>query len=178
MFVEEIVSHLELTSPEELRAARVPRRHVTLWEVGTEHLQAIREVHDRVAWPHGWPSLLWSSDTWWEHLERPGVRTWIAEVDGQVAGLAQLQAQPGGAVEIEFFGLAPEFVGVGIGGHLLTLVTRLAWEFAPVDGTPIGRVWLRTSSHDHGNAVANYRARGFRLHHIEVRQREFVLASR
>jgi GNAT superfamily N-acetyltransferase len=178
MLVEDVVSYLEMTSPAELRPGRPPQRKMRLREIGLEHAPEIREIHDRLAAPHGWPSLAWSPEKWLEHLTRPGVRIWIAEVGGETAGLAQLQAQPGGDVEIEFFGLAPEFVGTGLGGHLLTLATELAWKITPVDGTPIGRVWVRTSSHDHANATTNYKARGFRLYHTETRRREYVTTAR
>ncbi|MFI0424742.1 GNAT family N-acetyltransferase [Spongiactinospora sp. 9N601] len=183
MLVHDVVYHLEMTSPAELRPARPSGAAVRLRETGTEDVREFREIHDRVAGPHGWPSLTWPESRWREHLARPGVRAWIAEVDGRPAGLAQLQAQPGHTVEIEYFGLAPEYVGNGIGGHLLTLITRMAWEIAPVEeprgdgGGEIRRVWLRTSRSDHPHARANYQARGFRLTHEEPWEREFVIAG-
>jgi GNAT superfamily N-acetyltransferase len=70
------------------------------------------------------------------------------------------------------FGLVPEFVGRGFGGHLLTLGTRLAWETEHPGGTATRRVWLQTSSHDHPHALANYRRRGFRIFRTEQRRRE------
>lgn len=174
MLVDDIVHHLEMTGPDELRPARVPAVPMRLQEAGPADLAAIRDLHDRVAGPYGWRSLAWTEDQWRECLTRPGVRTWLPSVVDRTAGLAVLQSQPGGEVEIDFFGLVPEFVGQGLGGHFLTEVSRLAWRMAPVDADAVRRLWLRTSSHDHPNARASYEARGFRLFRTETRQRELV----
>ncbi|RBQ13897.1 GNAT family N-acetyltransferase [Spongiactinospora rosea] len=184
MLTHDVVYHLEMTSLAELRPARPSRAAVRLREIGLADVRDFREIHDRVGGPHGWPSLTWPESRWREHLARPGVRAWIAEVDGRPAGFAQLQAQPGHTVEIEYFGLAPEYVGHGIGGHLLTLITRLAWEPAPggeesgvESGEEIRRVRVRTSRSDHPHARANYQARGFRLTREEPWEREFGIAA-
>ncbi|WP_165945104.1 GNAT family N-acetyltransferase [Micromonospora sp. KC723] len=177
MILTDFVSYLEMTSPDQLRPAVVDRA-LRLRSVGMDELPLVRKVHDVVAGPHDWESLRWSEQRWREHLGRPGVHTWIAEFGGAPAGLAQLQVQPGGDVETEFFGLMPEFIGRGIGGGLLTLVTRAAWGLPSVDGTPIQRVWQRTSVYDHPNALPGYLARGYRLYRTEARQREFTSLPR
>lgn len=174
VLVDDIVSHLEMTGPDELRPARVPDEEIRLREVGPDDLAVVRDLHDLVANPYGWRSLAWSADQWLECLTRPGVRTWLPHVGGRPAGLAVLQSQPGGHVEVDFFGLVPAFVGRGLGGHFLTEITRLAWRMTPVDADAVRRLWLRTSSHDHPNAKASYEACGFRVFHTETRQRELV----
>ncbi|MEV6711594.1 GNAT family N-acetyltransferase [Lentzea sp. NPDC051208] len=166
MLVEDVVSYLEMKSPQELRPARDRGTEVELREVSD--VDTIRAVHDRVAGPYGWMSLAWTAEKWRESLDRPGVRTWVPRIDGADAGFALLCFDPGGDVEIDFFGLAPEFTGRGLGGHFLTVVTRTAWEAGAT------RVWLRTSSYDHPHARASYEARGFRLFKTETRERELV----
>jgi GNAT superfamily N-acetyltransferase len=96
----------------------------------------------------------------------------VARVGGEPAGLIELEARPGGEVELTVFGLVPEFVGRGFGGHLLTLAVRLAWDAGHPDGGATRRVWLHTASADHANALPNYRARGFRVVRTEVRRKE------
>lgn len=61
-------------------------------------------------------------------------------------------------VEIETFGLLPEFVGKGMGGHALTLAIQRTWELIP----GVGRVWLHMSTLDHPGVLPNYHHRGFR----------------
>ena len=68
-----------------------------------------------------------------------------------VAGLAELEAQPNGDVGIVVSGLVPEFVGKGFGGAFLTVATRRAWNMETC-GRPTTRVWLQTSSRDHPHA--------------------------
>jgi GNAT superfamily N-acetyltransferase len=90
----------------------------------------------------------------------------------EVAGVVEVEVQPGGDVEITVFGLVPEFIGRGFGAHLLTVGTRLAWDLEPPDGARVRRVWLHTSSRDHPHAKPNYERRGFRPFRTERRQRD------
>ena len=173
MRVDQTITHLEMTSPDQLRAGSAPPAEITVESVDESALLLIRSTHDRIAIPYHWSSLEWSEQRWLELLARPGIRSWIARaggvygVDRDVIGLVQCEMQPPGDVEIIKFGLVPEFVGRGFGAHLLTLATRLAWDLGGVD-----RVWLHTSSLDHPHAVGNYRNRGFHQFRVEHRPRE------
>lgn len=167
VLVDQTVTYLEMTSPDQLLAAKAPPAEVALDRVDATALALIRSTHDRIAAPHHWSSLEWSEQQWSDLLARSGVRSWIARVGPDVIGLVQLELHPGRGVEITKFGLVPEFVGRGFGGHLLTLATRLAWDVGGVD-----RVWLHTSSFDHPHALGNYRNRGFRQFRVEHRPRE------
>jgi GNAT superfamily N-acetyltransferase len=104
-------------------------------------------------------------------MSKPGVRAWLARVGGEPAGVIEIEVRPGSEVEITLFGLVPEFVGRGFGGHLLTQAVRLAWETEQPDGAPTRRVWLHTASADHAHALPNYQARGFRVVRSEVRRK-------
>lgn len=167
MIVDQTVTYLEMTSPHQLIPGRIPTAAVTLQSVDVTELPLIRSTNDRIAAPHHWSNLEWSDQRWLDTLSSPTSRSWIARIDGNVAGLAELELESGNTVEISTFGLVPEFVGRGCGGHFLTLVTRLAWEIAGIH-----RVWLHTSSLDHPHALANYLSRGFRPFRVEYRPRE------
>lgn len=169
VLVREVVTYVEMTAPEQLRLAR-PARGVTLERVDRTS-PLIRSTQDRVAAPHHWQSQSWSDEQWREWLSRPGLRNWIVRRHGEAAGVAELEAQPGGEVEITSFGLVPEVVGRGAGGHALTLAIRLAWGLEPVGAAAVRRVWLHTSSLDHPHALPNYRSRGFRPFRTEARLR-------
>jgi len=105
------------------------------------------------------------------------VRAWVARVGGEPAGLIELESRPGEEVELTVFGLAPEFVGRGFGGHLRTLATRLAWETRHPGDAATQRVWLHTASSDHANALPDYRARGFLVVRTEVRRKQVPAAA-
>jgi GNAT superfamily N-acetyltransferase len=105
------------------------------------------------------------------------VRVWLARVGGEPAGLIELVAEPGDEVELTIFGLVPELVGRGFGGHLLTLAVRLAWATRHPGGAATRRVWLHTASTDHANALPNYLGRGFRVVRTEVRRKQVPAAG-
>lgn len=171
--VEEVVTYLEMTAADQLRPGR-PTDGVELEGVDLTS-PMIKSTQDRVAGPYHWQTLWWSDEHWAQWLSRPGLRYSIIRCRGEVAGVAELEAQYGGDVELTSFGLVPEFVGRGIGGHALTLAVRLAWSLDPVGAPAVRRVWLHTSSLDHPNALPNYRARGFRPFRTDVRPR--ILAA-
>jgi RimJ/RimL family protein N-acetyltransferase len=173
VLVEETLTYLEMTSPDQLVPGRLPPAPVDLERHHRASLPLLRSTYARIGAPHDWVTRpAWSDAQWEERLSRPGVQPWLARVGGEVAGMVELELQPGGDVGIVVFGLVPEFVGKGFGGHLLTLGTRLAWEAEHPDGTPTRRVWLLTSSRDHPHAKPNYQRRGFRAFRTEQRRRE------
>jgi GNAT superfamily N-acetyltransferase len=173
MIVEQTVTWLEMASPDELRPGRLPPAPLDLEPVDRSGVPRLRETNHRVGKPHGWTGRsAWSEARWAQHLARPGVRAYLARVGGEPAGLVELEARPGGEVEITVFGLVPEFVGRGFGGHLLTRAVRLAWETGHAEGTPTRRVWLHTASTDHPGALPNYLGRGFRVVRSEVRRKQ------
>ncbi len=76
---------------------------------------------------------------------------------GAIAGYFDLSMNEERSVELISFGLLPQCIGRGIGGFLLTEAIKRAWHMGA------SRVWLHTSTRDHAHALANYRARGFRV---------------
>jgi RimJ/RimL family protein N-acetyltransferase len=167
--VRETITYLEMTSVEQLRVARpLPAARLEL-ELVERASPLVRSTQERIGAPHQWPSMAWSEEQWQAWLANPDRRQWIVRCAGVVAGLAELESQPGGEVELTTFGLVPEFVGRGFGGHALTLATQLAWSLDPVRAPRVKRVWLHTSSLDHPNALPNYRSRGFRPFRTEDR---------
>jgi GNAT superfamily N-acetyltransferase len=176
--VEQTVTWLEMTAPDQLRPGRPPPRPVELQPADQSLVPLLRAISGRIGEPHGWTSRpAWPEARWAEHLARPEVRAWLARVGGQPAGLVELEARAGGEVELTVFGLVPELVGQGFGGHLLTLATRLAWETRHADGGATRRVWLHTASTDHANALPNYLGRGFRVVRSEVRRKRAPAAG-
>jgi GNAT superfamily N-acetyltransferase len=65
-------------------------------------------------------------------------------------------------VEIAYFGLLPQFMGQGLGGHLLTAGIQKAGAMAAQ------RVWDHTYSLDCPHAYKNYIARGFTLYDTKL----------
>ncbi|MBW4461305.1 MAG: GNAT family N-acetyltransferase [Nodosilinea sp. WJT8-NPBG4] len=106
--------------------------------------------------------LPWSRDRWLAYLDRPQVETWVAYISGTPAGYIELEEHSQADVEITCFGLLPQFIGQGIGGHLLTVGVQRAWS----RGT--SRVWVHTCSLDGPFAYKNYESRGFTRYDTKV----------
>ncbi|MFI0422671.1 GNAT family N-acetyltransferase [Spongiactinospora sp. 9N601] len=166
--MEEIITYVEMTDVAELRPGR-PVAEVTLeWAPpGSPH---IVPAHVRVGEPYEWRSALRSPEEWAGQLADPRRRFWLVKHGDDIAGIVHLRVGDGGDVEIDSFGLVPEYVGKGIGGHALTLAVRQAWAATGPYGEPTRRVWLHTSTRDHPNALANYERRGFRPFYSRARE--------
>jgi GNAT superfamily N-acetyltransferase len=149
-----------MTSPDQLVSGELLDVSIELVEVGPDEAAVVRSVYLRIWEPlkaHG--RLQWSDQEWVAELSHPAVRSWLARLEGETAGLVELELSAEGEVGIVVFGLVPEYQGRGLGAAFLTGATRLAWQL----GRPTKRVWLQTSSDDHAHALGNYQSRGFRV---------------
>ncbi len=167
MQVEVTTYYLEMTDPKQLRPKRLERDDVEVRKVGTPSPEFNRFLMTAVGGDWYWVGRLnWTYDRWYKWLNRPQLETWVAYVSGTPAGYFELDAQPEENVEIVFFGLMPQFIGQGLGGHLLTAAVERAWQMGA------RRVWLHTCTLDHPYALKNYCARGFRLFKQEVKVKD------
>ncbi|MFE9374755.1 GNAT family N-acetyltransferase [Streptomyces sp. NPDC006711] len=170
---------LEQTSAADLRPAAEPAGDVTVVRAEVPSPEFSRFLYTAVGGDIRWTDRLGLTYAQWERLlAEPGTETWVAYERGTPAGYVELQAQPGGAVEIVYFGLLPAFRGRRIGGHLLTQGVRRAWDLAGRwPGLPATeRVWLHTCSLDGEHAMDNYVRRGFKLFDTRQEQADEVAA--
>ena len=157
---------LEQTAPTDLVPSPAPPGDVRIVRAEVPSPEFSRYLSTSVGGDVRWTDRLdWPYARWQEHLERPGVETWVAYDRGTPAGYAELEPGDDGVVEIVYFGLIPAFRGRRIGGHLLSYGTARAWDLADrrPGHTPTKRVWLHTCSKDGAYAMDNYLRRGFRL---------------
>lgn len=160
--------YLEMRAPAQLRPAR-GRDALAVRECEIPQFELNRFLYRFVGAAWEWTDKLgWSDAQWRAWAEDPALRTWVAYHRGSPAGYFELHKQPGDAVEIAYFGLAPAFIGCGFGGELLTRCIGCAWAWGA------SRVWVHTCSLDHPAALANYRARGMRLYHREIHPRKGI----
>lgn len=110
---------------------------------------------------------------WWERLALdddalaavvadPRVEVRLLRERGTVAGFSEIDRRDPANVEIAFLGLVPDAIGRGLGRVLLAATLAAAWT------GPARRVWLHTCDHDHPQALAVYRAAGFRIVRVET----------
>ena len=161
--VQVVRTYLEMLSPEDLRGAPEPTEPLRLERVQRCPVSFFRYLYVEVWRAHHWEDRLsWSDERVRAHLNDPDVSLWLLSTGGAPAGYFELRRHADRSVEVAYFGLLPEFLGRGWGGHLLTLAVRTAWSLAPE------RVWLHTCTLDHPAALPNYRKRGFRPVREEV----------
>lgn len=112
-----------------------------------------REVGKNYHWRD---RLSWSDDQIKVHVVRQDIAVWVMYRQGTPAGWFELQQHRDRSTEVVYFGLLPEYMGKGLGKHMLSAAVEEAWA------TGAERVWLHTCSLDSPRALPNYLKRGFR----------------
>lgn len=158
-----IIYYLEMNSPDEL-AAKNEALGLVVTEAEIDEFRLNKFLYCLVGEQWQWQDKLpLSNEQWADYVSNPNLRTWVAYFQGSIAGYFELQSDAQGTTEIMYFGLAAQFIGKGFGGYLLSQAILKAWEIA---GTK--RVFVHTCSLDHASALANYKARGFKLYKTEL----------
>jgi GNAT superfamily N-acetyltransferase len=85
-----------------------------------------------------------------------GVEIYVLYAGGEPAGYVELDRRPKPDIHIAYFGLAPSYIGRGLGRYLLNWAIDQAWTYGPQ------RLLVNTWSFDHPRAFANYQRAGFR----------------
>lgn len=169
--IDVTIWYLEQCDRADLRPANVPRTPPDIVRAEVPSPELGRFLYTAVGGDWYWTDRLsWSYEQWSNWLERPGLENWVAYVHGTPAGYVELDPQPDGLVEISCFGLLRQFIGQGLGGHLLTVGTSRAWDLAVrwPDRKPTERIRLNTCSNDDPAALRNYQLRGFRVYDVTV----------
>jgi GNAT superfamily N-acetyltransferase len=155
--------YLEMTSQEEL-IKKTDARGLTIVEAKINEFKFNRFLYQLIGEQWKWTDKLSLSDEEWKaYVDNPNLRTWVAYYEGAIAGYFELNTNNLGDTEIAYFGLAPNFIGKGLGGYLLSQAISNAWKIPKTK-----RIWVHTCSLDHESALANYRARGLKLYKEEI----------
>ena len=157
------ITYLEMRSPAELRAKLATDPRFRVAEATTKQWEFNRFLYLLVGRNWSWNEKRnWTEAQWKAYAESDSLRTFAGFVEGAVAGYYELRPDQSGGMEITILGLAPTFIGRGLGGALLTSALEEAWRMRPA------RVWLHTCSLDHPAALPNYLARGMRVYRVET----------
>jgi GNAT superfamily N-acetyltransferase len=149
-------TYLELTDPTKFHPAWTDVQGVRVDLVEGCPPSFFRYLYEEVGRAYGWRDrLAWSDADIRQHLADPSVALWVMSVTNAPAGYFELRTEAGASIELAYFGLLPEYVGRGLGSHLLSVAVERAFE------SGARRVWLHTCTLDHPGALPNYRKRGF-----------------
>ena len=161
-------TYLEMRDPAQLTPAPIPQANVRIERLTDCPPSFWRYLYTEVGRRHYWIDRLpWSDDDIRRYLADPSIQLWLMTVSGAPAGYFELRRDADGGVEIAYFGLLEEFIGGGLGGHMLSEAARRAWAF------DANRVWLHTCTLDHPAALQNYLKRGF----VIVRREQYEVAT-
>ena len=150
--------YLEMVTASELKEKPQPHE-LQIIECEVPQAEFNRFLYKLVGTPWEWGDLdTWGISDWQALVEQDCHRTWVAYYRGAIAGYYELYRPDGSNAEIRYFGLAPQFLGCGFGGALLSHAVRSAWGWSGTE-----RVWVHTCTFDHPAALRNYQARGFRI---------------
>jgi len=155
--VEVVRTYLEVREPFDLKPARSTDPRVKTEQLPDCSASFYRHLYVEVGRNYHWIDRLpWTDEQIAAHLDLPEISLWLMSYDDAPAGYFELRRCEDDSVEIAYFGLLPEFIGRGLGKHLLTCATEQAWA----EGAR--RVWLHTCTLDDRAAMPNYLKRGFR----------------
>lgn len=156
---EVITYYLEQNSLDELNE-KVLNRDITVVECEIKQYQLNKFLYQFVGGAWQWfDKLSWTDQQWQDLVNSERHKTWVAYNKGAIAGYYELEIQEKGDVEILYFGLAPQFIGQGFGGGLLSHAVKSAWHLPRTR-----RVWVHTCTLDHPVALKNYKSRGFKVY--------------
>ncbi len=160
--IEVTRTYLEMRDPSELQPAYSDYSRIRIEQLHDCEPSFYRHLYVEVGKKYHWVDRLpWTDEEIAAHLAQSEISLWLMTDDEAPAGYFELRRCEDGSTEIAYFGLLPEFIGRGLGKHLLTCATEQAWT----DGA--NRVWLHTCTLDDQAAMPNYLKRGFRSYKSE-----------
>lgn len=151
------VTHLESTTPPSSTALQPSRPRLALLEASHMPVQFYRYLFEQVGKQQHWYSRRIMNDkklTQIIHASTTHIHVLYA--DGSPAGYFELDASKlPDQVEIVFFGLSPNFQGMGMGKWFLSAAISNAWALKPE------KLILQTNTLDHPAALQLYQKNGF-----------------
>ena len=138
-------TYLEMRDPSQLARAPLPDADWRIDRVLDCPPVFWRFLYTEVGRDHLWVDRLpWSPDDIRDYLADSNVTLWLLIAWGAPAGYCELRQDDDEGVEIAYFGLLQEFLGRGLGKHLLTEAAT-----DPVSGMPefkFNKVWVRLAA--------------------------------
>ena len=150
--------YLAMEHPDELLPKALPDVSFEIRECKEKQHEINQFLYRFVGRHWQWTDKLnWTEQQWQEYAEAPERRTWIAYLNNSPIGYFELSKGSDDVVELDYFGLTKRYLGKGLGGGFLSQAIQQAWELGA------SRVQVNTCSKDHPEALANYKARGFKV---------------
>lgn len=154
--VEVTVTFLEMASPPAYYPPLPYGRQIALLKTRNIPLHFYRYLQDRIGRKWHWVNVLRLSD---EELSAkihgPGRDIRVLYLDGAPAGFFDLKPEPGGPLELAYFGMMEQAMGQGLGRWFLGAAIEAAWSHHPTVVT------VQTCTLDHPAALSLYQKLGY-----------------
>ncbi|TVR21214.1 MAG: GNAT family N-acetyltransferase [Anaerolineaceae bacterium] len=155
-----VTTYLEMRRRSDFQPAWVDVPDAQIIRLGRVDVAFYRFLYSEVGAAWRWRDRAALDDTALNAALAPA-RVDVLYVAGCPAGYAELAVSDAAAgdVELAYFGLRGDFIGRGLGKHLLSHAIQSAW-----DDETTRRLWLHTCNLDSPHAIDNYIKRGFGIY--------------
>ncbi|MGB5961133.1 MAG: GNAT family N-acetyltransferase [Coleofasciculaceae cyanobacterium] len=134
---------------------------LSLKQMSTTDIEFYRYLYSAVGKKWRWKDRSMFSDQQIQKiLETPGNSVKVLYVNHNPAGFIEL-AKSEITTKIVYFGLCSDYMGLGLGKHLLSCGIAQAWN------NDTKRLWVHTCNLDSPYALDNYIKRGFQVYQID-----------
>jgi len=152
------ITYLEMRKQPARGPARPPRltEKIALMSAERPTVGFYRYLYNAVGEPWRWYERNQLSDEQLAAIVQDElVEVCVLYYGGTPAGYAELDFRQKGEVELAYFGLIPDYIGLGLGQYLLDWAIDSAWSRQPE------RLWVNTCTLDHPAALPIYQKAGF-----------------
>ena len=156
-----ITTYLEMTSRSDFAPAFSRASDIEIVKMEMPDLGFYKILYQSVGEEWAWRDRLQMSNAELRRiLASANTQVHIMYVSGSPAGYVELYRHDDDSVEVAYVGLRRDYMGRGLGKHLLSYGVARAWEM------DAKRVWLHTCNLDGPHALTNYQKRGFRIYKV------------
>ena len=150
------VTFLEMRSKSPALPPPQPKGKIAILRAEKPPVHFYRYLYNTIGEPYLWVDRRKLTDeALAELVQNPQVELYVLYVDGNPAGMAELEFKDAAAAQVAYFGLMPEFVGRKLGYFFLYHAVSIAWS------KPISSLLINTCTLDHPRALPLYQRIGF-----------------
>lgn len=157
------VTSLQMFGPPNRNKQRTPPPYTSIMRAIKPSVSFYRYLYNNVGGPWFWYERRQMDDeTLRQIIQNPAIEVYVAYLNGVPAGYAELDCRFTPTIELAYFGLMSEFIGLGLGAYLLDWIIDRAWSYEPA------RFWVHTCTLDHPRALDVYQKAGFKIYKTET----------
>ncbi len=156
---EVVITYLAMKQEPVLRLIQPKVKGLSLLKSTGINTGFYRYLYDAVGRPWIWTDRKKLSDEQLSTiLEDDAVDLFVLYVDGTPAGYFELDGREMPTIDLAYFGIMPDFIGLRLGPYLLNQALMTAWEREPE------QVTVNTCTLDHPKALPMYQRFGFEVY--------------